>query len=80
MKLSEATSANALLPGTLVSALVTAIVPSGLNIQVLGFFNGTIELFHLPGGIDSVKIGEKVRLLISRFVAIWRTLKLNPCR
>ncbi|KAG8794803.1 rRNA biogenesis protein rrp5 [Ceratobasidium sp. 428] len=59
--LSEATSAHALLPGTLVSALTTAIVPSGLNVQILGFFNGTIELFHLPGGVDSVKIGDKIK-------------------
>ncbi|KAG8709931.1 rRNA biogenesis protein rrp5 [Ceratobasidium sp. 395] len=59
--LSEATSANALLPGTLVSALITAIVPSGLNVQILGFFTGTIELFHLPGGVDSVKIGDKIK-------------------
>ncbi|KAG9127379.1 rRNA biogenesis protein rrp5 [Ceratobasidium sp. 392] len=59
--LNEATSAHALLPGTLVSALVTAIVPSGLNVQILGFFNGTIELFHLPGGVDSVKIGDKIK-------------------
>jgi rRNA biogenesis protein RRP5 len=61
--LSEATSANALLPGTLVSALVTAVVPSGLNVQILGFFNGTIELFHLPGGTESVNIGAKVRVI-----------------
>ncbi|KAG9084540.1 rRNA biogenesis protein rrp5, partial [Ceratobasidium sp. UAMH 11750] len=59
--LTEATSAHGLLPGVLVSALVTAIVPSGLNVQILGFFNGTIELFHLPGGIVKFKMGEKVK-------------------
>ncbi|KAG8742229.1 rRNA biogenesis protein rrp5 [Ceratobasidium sp. 414] len=59
--LAEATSAHALLPGTLVSALATAIVPSGLNVQILGFFNGTIELFHLPGGTENFKIGDKVK-------------------
>ncbi|KAG8732624.1 rRNA biogenesis protein rrp5, partial [Ceratobasidium sp. 423] len=58
--LTEATSANALLPGALVSALVTAVVPSGLNLQVLGYFGGTVELFHLPGGTDSAKEGDKV--------------------
>ncbi|KAF8746795.1 S1 RNA binding domain [Rhizoctonia solani] len=58
--LTEATSAHALLPGTLVSALVTAVVPSGLNLQVLGYFGGTIELFHLPSGAD-VKEGDKVK-------------------
>ncbi|KAG9081621.1 rRNA biogenesis protein rrp5, partial [Ceratobasidium sp. 370] len=61
--LVEATSAHALLPGTLVSALVTAIVPSGLNVQILGFFNGTIELFHLPGGIEIFKMGDKPSVL-----------------
>ncbi|QRV97232.1 rRNA biogenesis protein RRP5 [Ceratobasidium sp. AG-Ba] len=62
--MTEATSANSLLPGALVSALVTAIVPSGLNIQILGFFQGTIELFHLPGGIESVKLGDKIKARI----------------
>ncbi|CAE6479265.1 unnamed protein product [Rhizoctonia solani] len=62
--LTEATSAHALLPGALVSALVTAVVPSGLNLQVLGYFGGTIELFHLPGGTDSIKEGEKVKARI----------------
>ncbi|KAF8745274.1 S1 RNA binding domain, partial [Rhizoctonia solani] len=61
--LTEATSAHALLPGTLVSALVTAVVPSGLNLQVLGYFGGTIELFHLPSGAD-VKEGDKVKARI----------------
>ncbi|CAE6393843.1 unnamed protein product [Rhizoctonia solani] len=59
--LTEATSAHALLPGALVSALVTAVVPSGLNLQVLGYFGGTIELFHLPGGTESIKEGDKVK-------------------
>ncbi|KAJ1301821.1 hypothetical protein OPQ81_009049 [Rhizoctonia solani] len=62
--LTEATSAHALLPGTLVSALVTAVVPSGLNLQLLGYFGGTVELFHLPGGTDSVKEGDKVKARI----------------
>ncbi|CAE6455083.1 unnamed protein product [Rhizoctonia solani] len=62
--LTEATSANALLPGALVSALVTAVVPSGLNLQVLGYFGGTVELFHLPGGADSAKEGDKVKARI----------------
>jgi rRNA biogenesis protein RRP5 len=68
MQLTEATSAHALLPGTLVSALVTAVVPSGLNLQVLGYFGGTIELFHLPGGTDDIKEGDKVSIAISRCI------------
>ncbi|KAG8718425.1 rRNA biogenesis protein rrp5, partial [Ceratobasidium sp. 394] len=59
--LTEATSVHGLLPGVLVSVLVTAIVPSGLNVQILGFFNGTIELFHLPRGIEKFKLGDKVK-------------------
>ncbi|KAG8721817.1 rRNA biogenesis protein rrp5 [Ceratobasidium sp. 394] len=36
-------------------------VPSGLNVQILGFFNGTIELFHLPRGIEKFKLGDKAK-------------------
>ncbi|KAB5588082.1 RRNA biogenesis protein RRP5 [Ceratobasidium theobromae] len=59
--LSEATSPRALLPGSLVSALVTAIVPSGLNVQILGYFAGTVELFHLPGSSTNIKIGDRIK-------------------
>ncbi|KAH7320432.1 hypothetical protein B0J17DRAFT_685683, partial [Rhizoctonia solani] len=50
--LTEATSVHALLPGTLVSAL-------RVNLQVLGYFGGTVELFHLPSGVDDIKEGDK---------------------
>ncbi|TCD61307.1 rRNA bioproteinsis protein rrp5 [Steccherinum ochraceum] len=61
--LSEASSATSLLPGTLVHALVTATVPSGLNLQVLGFYQGTIDQFHLKSGdVESnYTVGQKVK-------------------
>lgn len=43
--------------------LITAVQPTGINLQILGFFNGTIDEFHLrPGPIeDNYKIGQKVK-------------------
>lgn len=50
-------------PGSLVPGLVTGVQPLGLNLQVLGFFNGTIDRFHLPPGDveEHFKIGQKVK-------------------
>ncbi|KAJ7786117.1 hypothetical protein B0H16DRAFT_1670341 [Mycena metata] len=61
--LSEVTNANSVLPGTLVHALITAVHPSGLNLQVLGFFDGTVDQFHLrPDATEKMyKIGKKVK-------------------
>lgn len=61
-QLSQITSVTSVLPGTLVQALITAVVPSGLNVQLLGYFEGTIDLFHLaPGNVeDNYKLGQKV--------------------
>ena len=44
-------------------ALITAVVPSGLNLQVLGFFEGTIDQYHLlPGEIaEHYNVGQKVK-------------------
>ena len=54
---------NSVVPGALVSGLITAIQPAGLNLQVLGFFNGTIDEFHLPPGDveENFKVGQKVK-------------------
>jgi rRNA biogenesis protein RRP5 len=54
---------HSVVPGSLVSALITAIQPIGLNLQVLGFFNGTVDEFHLPPGDveENFKIGQKVK-------------------
>lgn len=60
------TTVTSILPGALVQSLVTAILPSGLNLQVLGYFGGTIDLFHLPPGDleERYKIGQKLKARI----------------
>ncbi|KAI0080360.1 U3 snoRNP-associated protein Rrp5 [Panus rudis PR-1116 ss-1] len=64
--LSEVSNVGSLLPGTLVSGLVTAILPSGLNLQVVGYFSGTVDHLHLPPGDidDHFKMGQKVKARI----------------
>ncbi|WWC65653.1 uncharacterized protein I303_108274 [Kwoniella dejecticola CBS 10117] len=65
---SEVTTVGSLTPGHLITALITAVVPSGLNVKVCGFYDGTIDLAHLPLGEDDVeekyKIGKKIRARI----------------
>ena len=60
---------------TLVSAVVTALSPSGLNVKFLGFFDGTIDLYHLPlaSAISNdlakhYKVGQKVKARV-----LWST-------
>jgi rRNA biogenesis protein RRP5 len=47
----------------LVSSLITSEQPSGLNLQILGFFDGTVDQFHLSLGAPdkAFKIGKKVK-------------------
>ncbi|PCH33915.1 nucleic acid-binding protein [Wolfiporia cocos MD-104 SS10] len=61
--LSEVTGVTSVLPGTLVQSLITAVLPDGLNLQILGYFGGTVDLFHLPPGSpgDNYKAGQKVK-------------------
>ncbi|CAK9780409.1 hypothetical protein CC85DRAFT_256901 [Cutaneotrichosporon oleaginosum] len=63
--LTEVSNIGSLLPGTLVSALITAVVPSGLNVKLCGFYDGTIDLAHLGLGEDEIearfKIGKKLK-------------------
>ncbi|GJE87565.1 U3 snoRNP-associated protein Rrp5 [Phanerochaete sordida] len=61
--LTEVSNVSSIVPGALVSALVTMIQPTGLNLQVLGFYNGTVDQFHLPPGDveDNFKLGQKVK-------------------
>ncbi|KAH9947721.1 hypothetical protein B0H21DRAFT_852620 [Amylocystis lapponica] len=47
---SEVTSVSSILPGMLVQSLVTAVLHNGLNLQILGYFGGTIDQFHLLPG------------------------------
>lgn len=51
---------TSIIPGMLVQSLITALVPSGLNLQVLGFFEGTVDQTHLHSG-RKYKIGQKVK-------------------
>lgn len=60
---SEVSSVNSVLPGALVPCLVTAVFSWGLNVQLLGFFGGTLDLFHLPATNieERYKIGQKIK-------------------
>ncbi|KZO92777.1 hypothetical protein CALVIDRAFT_540664 [Calocera viscosa TUFC12733] len=59
--ISEVSNVVSVLPGTLVRGLVTASAPSGLNVQILGFFDGTIELTHLPKEPAAYTVGSKLK-------------------
>ncbi|KIM88562.1 hypothetical protein PILCRDRAFT_813517 [Piloderma croceum F 1598] len=61
--LSEITNITSLLPGMLVQSLITAVVPSGLNLQILGYFEGTVDQIHLQPG-KKYKIGQKIKARI----------------
>ncbi|WVQ75049.1 hypothetical protein IAR50_004658 [Cryptococcus sp. DSM 104548] len=76
-QVSEVSTVGSLVPGHLVTALITAVVPSGLNVKVAGFFDGTLDIAHLPLGEDDVeekyKIGKKLRARI-----IYDNLSADP--
>lgn len=57
------TNVLSVLPGTLVQALITAVHSTGLNLQVLGFFEGTVDQLHLRQIVSekSYKVGKKVK-------------------
>ncbi|KAJ4002507.1 hypothetical protein F5050DRAFT_1802449 [Lentinula boryana] len=61
--LTEVSNVTSVLPGTLVQTLITAVHPTGFNLQVLGFFDGTVDEFHLPRKMTekSHKVGKKVK-------------------
>ena len=54
---------KSVLPGELVQCLITGVSPVGLNVQLLGYFEGTIDEYHLlPGDpVDNYKAGKKVK-------------------
>ncbi|KAL1677463.1 hypothetical protein EV122DRAFT_214020 [Schizophyllum commune] len=59
---TEVTNVAAVLPGTLVQSLITAASPTGLNLQVLGFFDGTIDEVHLrQGSSNDWNVGKKIK-------------------
>lgn len=59
------------------SALITAVVPSGLNVKVCGFYDGTLEVSHLGLGDESIedrfKVGKKLRARV-----IYESLSTTP--
>lgn len=65
-QLTSATSITSLLPGHLLSGLITSILPTGLNLKLLGYYSGTISSLHLPLSTptDSFKIGQKIKCRI----------------
>lgn len=45
--------------------LITSVKPEGINLQVLGFFDGTVDLFHVPKiPLKPFKVGSKVKARI----------------
>lgn len=73
--LSAATTISSILPATLVTALVTATLSSGLNLKFFGFFDGTIDLFHLNGQDpeNDFKVGQKVKARV-----LWDSIGSTP--
>ncbi|THH28303.1 hypothetical protein EUX98_g5889 [Antrodiella citrinella] len=60
--LGEVSNVTSLLPGALVQSLVTAVTPSGLNLQILGYYQGTVDQLH--GDVEKYQIGQKVKARI----------------
>lgn len=63
-QISEVSTVGSIIPGSVVSALITNVLPNGLNVRVCGFFDGTVELAHLAIGDqdveDAFKVGKRV--------------------
>ncbi|KAG5724185.1 rRNA biogenesis protein RRP5 [Termitomyces sp. T112] len=61
--LSEVTNASSVLPGALVQSLITAVSSNGLNLQILGFFDGTVDQVHLQHDVTEkvYKVGKKIK-------------------
>jgi rRNA biogenesis protein RRP5 len=47
-------------PGAFVQSLVTAVHNNGLNLQILGYFDGTVDEFHFRQDV-SYKVGTKLK-------------------
>ncbi|KDE07886.1 hypothetical protein MVLG_01797 [Microbotryum lychnidis-dioicae p1A1 Lamole] len=70
-------SINSILPCARVTAIVTATLPSGLNVKLFGLFTGTIDWFHLDGRDPETdfKIGQKLNARI-----LWDSIGSTPKR
>lgn len=80
------TNVSSILPGHLISCLITAIIPAGLNVKISGFFDGTIDLTHLGIGDKDIekefKAGKKVGDLggeVNSFADACVILDQGPC-
>lgn len=61
--MTEVSSVSSILPGSLVSCLVTTANAVGVNVRIMGFFDGTIEQQHFERSAEP-KIGAKVKARI----------------
>lgn len=61
LQLKEISSVTSILPGMLLQALITNAQTTGLNLQVLGYFHGTVDEFHLGEDANAHKVGKKVK-------------------
>ncbi|KAM0789071.1 hypothetical protein ACM66B_003134 [Microbotryomycetes sp. NB124-2] len=75
--ITHAVSVSSILPSCLVSVLVTAAMPSGLNVKILGFFDGSIDLDHLDGRdpVRDFKVGQKLKARV-----LWSSISDTPKR
>ncbi|KIJ46379.1 hypothetical protein M422DRAFT_66742 [Sphaerobolus stellatus SS14] len=73
--ISQITSITSILPGTLVQGLITNVSPGGLNVQMLGYFEGTIDASHLPSGDGAprFKLGQKIKARV-----LWDMIVSEP--
>ncbi|PVF94509.1 hypothetical protein CPB86DRAFT_43532 [Serendipita vermifera] len=63
-ELSSLTSISAVHPGSLVQALVTTASSKGVNVQILGVFNGTVHPLHASKDPATYSIGKKIKTRI----------------
>jgi len=61
--MTEISNVTSILPGALVQSLITTVSDHGLRLQVLGYFDGTIDLHHIPtrDPSEKYKVGQKVK-------------------
>jgi len=60
-KMTEIPNATSVLPGALVQSLATATSDHGLRLQVLGYFDGTIDLHSHKRSFGDVQSRTKVK-------------------
>ena len=78
-QLSEISNVASIVPGNLFNVLITAVVPSGLNVKIAGFYDGTIDIAHLDlqgeDIDDKYKVGKKIRARV-----LYDSLQTTPRR